>query len=60
MTSSEKSILIKAIQAAGRDDLDVFSLDSLSATSRSTAMANLERFLRSKRADYSIVVIRKG
>jgi hypothetical protein len=60
MTSSDKAKLIKAIQSAGRDDLRVFSLDGLSATSHSTALASLERFLRSKRADYSIIAIRKG
>jgi hypothetical protein len=59
MTTSDKANLIKVIQAAGRDDLQVFSLDGLSATSRSTAIASLERFLRSKRSDYSIIAIRK-
>jgi hypothetical protein len=59
MTTRDKTNLIKAIQNAGRDDLQVLSLDSLSAANRSTVIATLERFLRSKRSDYSIIAIRK-
>ncbi len=59
MTTSDKANLIRAIQTAGRDDLHVFSFDNLLVTSRSTAIASLERFLRSKRSDYSIIAIRK-